>query len=223
MKKIKKLGLGYYILTKIYYLNDMLSKFNPFIRIKRKKFFSSNPCTIISNNCWGGVVQKRYMMTRYNTPTVGLYFFPDDYIRFVTKFNYYISIEIAFTDIEKSNHAEVLKEKGQNNVIVGVLDDVEIIFLHYKSKNEAKEKWNRRRARINYKNLLFKFNDQNGATYKHLKDFDRLNEKKIMFVANPDYASEFKSAVLHEDWIGKEYVIDDVGSYRKFVKLDEIL
>lgn len=223
MEQIKKLGLRYYCSTKIIYLVDLLNRLNPIIKRKRNKLFSDNPCTIISNNCWGGVVQKRFLMTSYTTPTVGLYFFPDDFIKFATNFNYYISLEIDFIDPNKSNHARELTEKGQNNVVVGLLDDVEVIFLHYKSQDEAQEKWNRRRKRVNYNNLLFKFNDQNGASYNHLKQFNNLKAKKIMFVSNPRYASEFKSAILHEDWIGEKCVKDDVGSYRKFVKLDKIL
>lgn len=39
--------------------------------------------TILSNNCWGGHVY-RYFSLPYLTPTIGLYFYPDDYLKFIT-------------------------------------------------------------------------------------------------------------------------------------------
>lgn len=49
---------------------------------------------------------------------------------------------------------------------IGKLDDIEVVFLHYKSEEEAYQKWNRRKKRINYNNLIFKFNDMNLAKKK---------------------------------------------------------
>ena len=54
------------------------------------------------------------------------------------------------------------------------------MFLHYKSKEEAAEKWNRRKERIQWDNLFFKMSEQNLCNPEILKKFDSLPaEKKI--------------------------------------------
>ena len=40
---------------------------------RRKKLKIKNP-TIISNNCWAGIVSQ-YLGIKYYTPTIGLYFY----------------------------------------------------------------------------------------------------------------------------------------------------
>ena len=54
---------------------------------------------------------------------------------------------------------------------IGILNDVEIVFLHYKSEEEAKEKWDRRKARINWDNIIFKFSNMNQCTEDCMKVF----------------------------------------------------
>ena len=41
-----------------------------------------NTPTIFSNNCWGGMIYESYNLPK-NSPTVGLFFFADDYIFFL--------------------------------------------------------------------------------------------------------------------------------------------
>ena len=43
--------------------------------------------SIISNNCWGGMIFSN-LHKKYNSPTVGLYFFSDEYIKFLKNINY---------------------------------------------------------------------------------------------------------------------------------------
>ena len=78
----------------------------------RNLSLKSDKFTIISNNCWGGLVYQRYNLP-YNTPTVGLYFFADDYIKFVSDLDYYLSLKLNFIDVEKSRHYEVLQRRGE--------------------------------------------------------------------------------------------------------------
>ena len=55
-----------------------------------------------------------------------------------------------------------------NSYPLALLDDIEIHFLHYQSESEAREKWQRRLARIHWDNLYFKFNDNDQCSYGHL-------------------------------------------------------
>lgn len=151
-------------------------------RIRRyynRKKIKSRDFTIISNNCWAGKVYQ-YLDMPYLSPTVGLYFFSDDYLKFVSNLRYYMSLELSFITIEGSRYQETLIERGRICPI-GVLDDVEIVFLHYKSEQEAKEKWDRRKARINWDHLIFKFSKMNLCSEEHMKSFAELPyENKIL-------------------------------------------
>lgn len=95
----------------------------------------------------------------------------------------------------ESAHKEELLKKGQTSVPIGALDDVEIVFLHFHSEKEAAEKWERRKKRIHWDNIYYKFSEMNDCEYLHLKAFDELpTTKKFMFTAK-EYP-EFSSAVF---------------------------
>lgn len=150
--------------------------------IKRRKFKCTD-FTIISNNCFGGIIYRNNNL-RYNTPTAGLFFMADDYIKFIYNMKNYLKKDLKEIKIRDSKYCDYLK--GINyHAPIGKLDDIEIMFLHYTTFKEAKEKWNRRKQRINYDKIIYKFCEQNLCTYEHLKkfnDFDARN--KICFTYN---------------------------------------
>ena len=69
-------------------------------------------------------------------------------------------VKLQFISVDKSKHKDNLIERN-TKCPIGVLDDIEVVFLHYKSEQEALEKWNRRSKRINWNNIVFKFSEQN--------------------------------------------------------------
>lgn len=104
-------------------------------RLKRK------PYVIISNNCWG---YELYQATgrEYNTPFIGLFLFPDCYLRLLENFEDCIAQELQFKEQSKY-YAQ------KKHYPIGVLgDDIEIHFLHYSSEAEARTKWSRRVERM---------------------------------------------------------------------------
>ena len=104
---------------------------------RRKKLKIKNP-TIISNNCWAGIVSQ-YLGIKYYTPTIGLYFFSEEYIKFLERFDYYIKQKLEIIDTKDSKYYDEMIKKNHKNAIVGKLDDVEIVFLHMKTGKEAYE------------------------------------------------------------------------------------
>ena len=137
--------------------------------IRRKKL-NNTDFTIISNNCWGGCVYE-YFGLRKNSPTIGSYFYASDYVKFVKNLKYYTSFPIEMISAEESKFYDLLKEKGEQDVPVGRLDDIEIIFLHYKDPEIAREKWNRRCKRINWDNIIYKFSYMNECTDSDILSF----------------------------------------------------
>lgn len=152
-------------------------------RAYNKKRIKSRDFTVISNNCWAGKLYQ-YLDMPYLSPTVGLYFFADDYLKFVNNLKYYISLELKFISASESKYCDELRKRNQLDRIIGTLDDVEIVFLHYHSEKEAYEKWNRRKARINWDNLYFKFSKMNLCTEQHLKMFSELSYQHKILLNN---------------------------------------
>lgn len=157
---------------------------------RRKKISSSN-ISIISNNCWGGMVSKSFNLP-FNSPTIGLFFTSDDYLKFLEQLRYYLDMEIEFIDFSESKNAELFHEN--QDVIdhpIGKLDDIEVYFVHYKTKEEALEKWNRRKKRVNFDNLLIKISEQNFFSVEHLSRFTNLPyDNKVAFVGSSDYSGK---------------------------------
>lgn len=150
---------------------------------RRKNLISPNDFSIISNNCWGGLVYQ-YFGLPYNSPTIGLFFMDDDYIKFLEKFDYYISQPLKFITIEESRYKQKLQSESTAKMSypIALLDDVEIHFLHYKSTTEAKEKWNRRLKRINRNRILVKMSQRSLNSDDILDRFEALPFKnKICF------------------------------------------
>lgn len=152
----------------------------PVYRSLKKRQNHNTDFTIFSNDCWGGGIYEELNL-KYLTPTVGLFFYSPCYIKLIQNFQVYMSKEITFIKKSKYNIGSVAYP-------IGLIDDVEIHFLHYKNEKEARDNWNRRKARINYSNLYFKFSDLNLCTPELALEFDNLDFKnKIFFYANEHY------------------------------------
>lgn len=176
---------------------------------RRKKLKCKNP-TIISNNCWGGIIYQ-YLGLKYFSPTIGLYFEAPEYIKFLKNFDYYIEQEFHFIKCEDSKYKAEIEKRGHHDSIIGVLDDVEIVFLHYHSEKEVIDKWKKRVKRINKNCILYKFNNQNDCTDELIKEFDSLPLKnKVCFTTkkyeNCSSVIQFKSQ-KKLDCVKKDYYV----------------
>lgn len=154
----------------------------------RQKKINKQKFTIISNNCWGGEVYESYNLIK-QSPTVGLFLWASDYIKFISNLQQYLNQPLKFIDPKESNYYEKLKlTPGYGTYPVARLDDIEIFFMHYSSKKQVLEKWNRRIKRIEWDHILYKFNDQNGCTEEDIRNFVNLPMRnKICFTVNDKF------------------------------------
>ena len=139
--------------------------------------------SLISSNC-NGAVLLHDLNLQFRTPTVNLWFEPADYIEFLRNLEKYLHTDLVFSS--------ELEEKCQYPV--GILGQkVKVYFQHYKTRQEARLKWEERSKRVNMNNLFIIFTDRDGCTYQNIKDFDSLPYKnKVIFTHIP--YPEFKSA-----------------------------
>lgn len=201
---------------------DIRESTNRYLSGFRRKRLKGIDFTIISNNCWGGHVYRRYSIS-YNSPTIGMYFFPEEYLKFLTNLRENVEMPITFIPAEKSKYFCRLQELQQTHVPIALLgNDIEIVMLHYHSEEEVLKKWNRRKARINWDHLLVKNTMQNGMTVEQVEQYDKLPfNNKIIFV--PHKMDNIRSAIWYKSDCREGQVWDDIINFNKYVDLDNLI
>lgn len=150
-----------------------------YLDIKRKKLKNKNP-TVFSSNCNGAMILHD-MQCRYNSPFVNLFLMPDDFLKFLKSPKKYLN-------------AEPVEINSKFSFPVGVIEDIVVYFMHYKSFDDAREKWVERSKRVDMNNLFIMMTDKNGCTEKHIAEFDKLPyQNKVIFthIPYPQYKSAF--------------------------------
>lgn len=176
------------------YNNKITRRTNSFIRNKvrtpflRKKLKKDN-WTLICNNCLGGMVTHDFK-NQFRSPTVNL-FFPDlSFFDFVENMDYYLQRPLEDGGVNENPKYPIGVLKGD-----GIKPDISIHFMHYKDFDDAREKWDTRKQRINKNNIYvawtFAFVNYSEAEYKR---FDSLPVKrKIGFVNRKDLCGIYDS------------------------------
>ncbi len=151
---------------------------------RRRSKLRNTDFSIICNNCLAGGIYHKLGLP-YTSPTVGLFFYLGDYIRFLENFNYYINQPLTFKSTSVYSQANELR-KTANYPLGDLGDNIEIHFLHNKDEAEAAEKWERRKKRLNYDNLFFIYSDHGDFHEEYLERYKKLPFKnKIFFSAKP--------------------------------------
>lgn len=156
---------------------------------KVKSIVDLSDVSLISMNCIAGVFYHD-VEARFLTPTINLFFTADDFIKFVSHLEYYLSVTPKVT---------MGKEYP-----VGQLDDIKIYFMHFNSIDDAFNKWEERKKRINPDRVFVIMVEQNGFTDQNYFDFQRIKYPKILFSRNPKYQA------------------DDVVYFEKYKDLEEL-
>lgn len=144
----------------------------------REKAKKCETPTIFSCNCTGGVMYHE-LEWKFLSPTVNLYMSCEDFIKFCENFEYYFSIEL------EPYEGEIVREYP-----ICTLGDLTLYMVHYRSFEEARDKWNERKKRVNKYNIRIIATDRDGCT-EDLKDrFEKLPYKKVLFTHLPDKMHE---------------------------------
>lgn len=153
---------------------------------KRRSKLKNKDFTIISNNCWGGLISQKYGLP-YRSPTCGLLILGEDYIKFCANLKHYLSQKIEFVDFSEGKYSHLFKGA---EFPVGKLGDIEIYFMHYHSNEEAAEKWYRRAKRINWDSIIYKISERETFTPEIMQKFTELPLKNKLIFASKKYTEE---------------------------------
>lgn len=172
-------------------------------RVEDKNF------TIISQNCIGGSIYKDLSLP-FNTPTIGLFIFGEDFFKLCSNLKFYLSQDIEEIHISKWN--------GRNDYPIGLIaGDIEIHFLHYDSFELARKKWLDRSKRVNFENVNIIMTDRDFSTYDNMKNLDALEYNTMIFSAkNHQYIDSLVFCEEYSDQ-GNIGVIALYAEYLKFV------
>lgn len=147
--------------------------------IKRMKL-KNKSASIIASNCNGTFIYYD-MKLKYLSPTINLSFDMNDFVKMLEDLKWYMNLDVVPYEDKRFDYP------------TGMIGDIEIKFNHYNSFDEAVNKWNERKERINYDNLFVLGVETDGCTYETLKKFDQLPYKNKVIFTHKSYP-EFKSA-----------------------------
>jgi len=188
-----------------------------FVRYYRSKL-RNKEFSIICNNCVAGLIYQKFGLP-YLTPTVGLFFFSEDYIKFIGNFEFYVQKPLQFVTFSKHLESSVLLKRRRYPI--GLLNnDIEIHFMHYKTAEEALEKWNRRKKRINFNNLFFIYSDRDDFHEEFLQTYEKLPYKHKIFLSSKPRRNN-DSVVFVKDYEKETQVGESEhnGKYLKYIDI----
>lgn len=156
-----------------------------FVRVRityRSGIDRSSKRTVICNNCTGAMVLHDFGLS-FQSPFVNLFIHPDDYIKILKNIKYYCSLD---ADIKDVTYGEKYPKMLINNSVI-------IHMRHYKTFQEAIDKWKERCGRIDYDNLYIIMVKRDGCSINQLKEFDSLNYNHKILITPTQYGlkSEF--------------------------------
>lgn len=134
--------------------------------------------TILCSNCTGGILSHDLGL-QFLSPTVNLFLRAEDFIKFCENLRYYLSID----EFVPCKDPAIIESRTYP---IAYLGDLTLFLVHYPSVQAAQDKWNERKKRINWNNIVILNTDREGMT-EELKDrFEKLPYRKVMFVHQPD-------------------------------------
>jgi uncharacterized protein (DUF1919 family) len=153
------------------------------------------PFTIISNDCYGAELY-RWLGRPYNTPFVGLMIMAPCYIKLLSQPRYLMSQPLRFTSRSKYPSMIGFHER-HGHYPIGLLEDLEIHFLHYASQQQAVDAWTRRLQRMDWEHIKVKFSmDKDLATEDLLQTFEALSLPAKLTISKRNYATSASNIVV---------------------------
>ncbi len=172
-------------------LGDWIACIPGFTLDKYRKLQRSR-LSIFSKNCFGGCISKMLGLP-FRSPFVNLFLSEDDFLKFLRAPHIYLEAEPHFEKLTGTSH------EAPDGYPLLSLGNIELNMMHYKKVDDAISKWNTRKQRINWYNLLAVIAT---SDEKILELFDALPYgKKICFVP---FKSDLDSAFYIHPEIDKQ-------------------
>ncbi len=143
--------------------------FEKYIKVKQSNL------TILSNNCFGGILYYNLgleCLSPFKNMSLG----EESFMKLVSNLKYYMEMVPQFQSYNIDPHSHL-----QYPVMrLGEKDEIILHFNHDNTKEEALEKWNRRKKKINYKNIFVVMYTENKRAAEQFLELPY--KRKICFV-----------------------------------------
>ena len=164
---------------KIKTMINQLSSF--FFRLKNK----NKDFTLIARDCIGGILYHQLKM-KFLSPTINLFFTPEDFNYFCLNLKEYINGELSESKEENINYPVAFLTPIRGSLVTR---PIKVYFMHYKSYKEAVQKWNERKERINWDNIYvvssFCYSTEVETFKQELVDeWNKITYPKVVLVEN---------------------------------------
>lgn len=163
------------LLSKIYNkcIYIIVKNYKQYYENKLRKKLKNDNFSIICSNCIGGIIYNR-LGKKFLSPTINLWIRQNDFLKFVLDLKGYISKDLVFIESEY-------------DYPVALLGDIKIHFNHYKTEEDARLNWDKRKNRINYDNLFIIMNNRDNITENDILKLNNVKCKNKIVLANKDY------------------------------------
>lgn len=205
---------------------------------ERKKKLENHSFSIISNTCVGGVITHN-LGEQFRSPTVNLIIYEDQFMTFCRNLKAYSECPVEKPEGEESEQFKgfsypvgILRGASKN------LPDIYLFFVHYKTFEDAREKWISRFARVNYDDIFVLMDRGMDAKDEILDEFYSLPYEHKVFLtdkADPErWKYNFKFSYYEKDkYVAgclykhlnkgiKQYLWLDEFDYLKWINTGEI-
>ena len=177
--------------------------------------------SIIGDNCWGGFIYQ-HLGRPYLTPMAGLFMEPACYLRLLEDLRGYLSHPPQAAGSTKYETLRKARGRLLPAYPIGVLGDgIELHFLHYRTWEEALDKWNRRTARIRWDRLYVKYTDRGEPSAESARRFMSMPyERKLYLTNRTDLSGE---GVVRLGGRGAPTVVQGIWGFRRHMDVPDWL
>lgn len=198
-------------------MKKMLCYIRRLLRYFYRKRLKNRDFSLITNNCIGGIIYHD-MHIRFLSPTINLYIDNEEFIRFCTYLDEYLSLAVE--------ECISIQKPFPVGVLHGSHGDVHIYFMHYDSFEQAVAKWNERKERMNFDNLYIIMEAQR-CTSDILAKFNDIPyaNKVVLTDGVQDVTNSFPiKGNFYGDsyWSGKLIEHPSMGLYRYMEQFDYV-
>lgn len=145
----------------------------PYVDIDTYIELKNSKLSIISNNCWGGIISHTLGL-EHLSPFKNLFLKDGDYIKLLMNMDYYLECEPSLARMNRDVHTNV-------EYPVLLLDDVELHCNHETDAQNAISTWNRRCKKVNLDNLFVEMYTLDRNIAEKFCQLEKY-EKKVCFV-----------------------------------------
>lgn len=174
-----------------------------------KKYIKNNDFTILSNTCAAGKIYHILGM-RFDSPTINTWISQKDFVKFCLNLKHYLNKPLMFF------------KKEDRDCPCAMLDDICIVFAHYQTEEEARQKWEERKKRVNFNNLFIITSDGNGVSAAELNSLEKVKAQNIVVITSkkrPEIKNSYYCKSLRKEKSGATHMIvySKLKGYQSFL------